>query len=159
MSDGISRLRRHYILSTISEPGSLWNSSDFQSRMSECWQRHTVELPEPLVWPSTAALCVLIMKLVSRNDQNKLPIRLSHCILTCIQLYFWGSGQPWLTGPLAILNYTRAKNSVNQVGNFNATLGHNDHQSFIPVSHNWNPAQMSAVLSKVSSLVAGFPQT
>lgn len=101
---------------------------------------------------------VLIMKLVSRNYQKKLPIHLSCCILTCIQLYFWGSGQPWLTGPLAILNYTRAKDIVNQAGNFKATFGHKDHQSFIPISHNWNPAQKSAVLSKIPSLTASFPQ-
>lgn len=141
----VTVLRRDYILSTVSELGSLWNSSDFQRRMPECWQRHTVELAEPLVWLSIAApMCFNNEAEMTRNDQKKLPIHLSHCFLTCIQLHFWGSSQLWLTGPLAILNYSRAKNTVNQAGNFKATFGHNDHQSFIPISLNWNPAQMSA---------------
>lgn len=94
------------------------------------------------------------MKVISRTNQKKLPLHLSHCLLTWTELYFWGNGQPHPREPLAILNYIKAENTVNQAGNFNATFGHNDHQSFIPISHNWNPAQLSAVLNKIPSLVS-----
>lgn len=66
-------------------------------------------------------------------------------------LWQWPAMANWAPGTL---NYTRAKNPVNQARNFNATLGPHDHQSFIPISHKLNQAQMSAVLSKISSLMA-----
>lgn len=114
---------------------------------------------DPWSDPAWQLPCILMMQLVSRNDQKKLPLHLSHCFLTCTELYFWGNGQPQPRGPLAILNYIKAENTVNQAGNFNATFGHNDHQSFIPISHNWNPAQVSAVSNEIPSLMTSFHQT
>jgi len=64
-----------------------------------------------------------------------------------------------MSGPLAILNYIKVEDTVNQAGNFNATFDHNDHQSFIPLSHNWNLAQVSAVLNEIPSLMTGSHQT
>lgn len=86
--------------STTSEPVSLWTNTDFQCRIWKHCQRQTAELPGSLVWSSVASQRVLIMKLVSRNDQKLLPLHLSTASSHTLSFIFEANlnSQPQLSG-------------------------------------------------------------
>lgn len=140
--------------STILESESLWSSTDFQHRIPEhCWTQ-TAELLRFLMWPSMAA-CTHFHNEAHLQKQPEaafssfitLPTHMNRALLSRQR----STTSKWAPGYSKLYQGWEHCKSGRKLS---CHLWPQWPSIFYSISHNWNPAQVSAVLNKIPSLVS-----